>query len=197
MNLAKFFSVYFMLILISGCTSTRMYTYSADGKETICGDYKNTLGHTVVLLEAAWRKDQKEPALREQMVLEEVNRAFDDFPCGNISLPGDIREFSNWTALPAQEMLNTFSKEAVDTVIIIRVEELTPRLNISFSIPFLWSGTNEADFRVKTISVKTGNILTDMRIKRETGGPFNIRPAEWSREELYMALRSVIKKTAY
>lgn len=193
MNLAKFFLVCFMLIFIAGCTSTRMYTYSVDGKETICGEDNNTLGHTVVLLEAAWRKDQKEPALREQMVLEEINRAFTDFPCGNISLPGDIREFSNWTALPAQEMLNTFSKESFDTVIIIRIEELTPRLGITFSIPFLWSGTNEADFRIKIISVKTGNILTDMRIKRETGGPFNIRPAEWSKEELYAALRSVIK----
>lgn len=93
------------------------------------------------------------------------------------------------------DVLFASSEKAVDTVIIIRVEELTPRLNISFSIPFLWNGTNEADFRVKTISVKTGNVLTDMRIERETHGPFNIRPAEWSGEELYAALRSVIKQT--
>ena len=78
-------------------------------------------------------------------------------------------------------------------MIIIRIEELTPKLGITYSIPFLWNGTNEADFRIKVISVKTGNIVTDMRIKRETGGPFNIRPAEWSRDELYLALRSIIK----
>lgn len=70
MNLAKFLSVCFILTFIAGCASTRMYTYSVDGKETICEDNKDTLGHTVVLLEAAWRKDQKEPALREQMVFE-------------------------------------------------------------------------------------------------------------------------------
>ena len=92
------------------------------------------------------------------------------------------------------EMLKNFSNEGIDTVIIIRVEELTPKLEITFSIPFLWIGSNEVDFRIKVVSVKTGEIVTDMRVKRVTGGPFNIRPAEWSRTELYTALRSIIKK---
>jgi hypothetical protein len=42
------------------------------------------------------------------------------------------------------------------------------------------------------LSVKTGKVLTDMRVRRSTGGPFNIRPAEWSRKELRAALQSII-----
>jgi hypothetical protein len=170
-----------------------MHTYSVDENDRVCGINNNNHGRTIVLPEAAWRKDQKESVLREKMALEEINRAFNDYSCGTISLPNDVKAFSNWTALSIPEILDTFSKKDFDTVIIIRIEELTPRLGITFSLPFLWSGTNEADFRIKVISVKTERILTDMRIKRETGGVFNIRPAEWSRDELYAALRSVIK----
>jgi hypothetical protein len=31
-----------------------------------------------------------------------------------------------------------------------------------------------------------------MRVLRSTGGPFNIRPAQWAREELQAALRNII-----
>jgi len=87
-------------------------------------------------------------------------------------------------------MLNKFSNESIS--IIIRIEELTPRLEVTFSIPFLWRSKSEADFRIKVISVKSGKTLNDMRVKRVTGGPFNIRPAAWSKTELYEALRSII-----
>ena len=168
---------FFILLFIAGCSTTQMHTYSIDEKETICENKSVDLGHTVILPEAAWRKDQKEPVIREQMALKEINKAFKDFPCGSVSFTNGVKAFSNWTALPQQEMLSRFSNQRIDTVIIIRIEELTPRLGITFSIPFLWSGTNEADFRIKVISVNTGNILNDMRVKRVTGGPFNIRPA--------------------
>jgi len=159
--------VFIIFIYVTGCATTRMYTYSVDGEETICGKSNAGLGYIVVLPEAAWRKDQKEPVKREQMALEEINSTFKEISCGNISLRGGVREFSNWTALPKHEMLEKFSNEGIDTVIILRIEELTPRLEITFSVPFLWGGSSEADFRIRVISVKTGNVLADMRVKRE------------------------------
>jgi acyl-coenzyme A synthetase/AMP-(fatty) acid ligase len=42
------------------------------------------------------------------------------------------------------------------------------------------------------LSVKTGKVLVDMRVLRSTGGPFNIRPAEWARDELQAALHNII-----
>ena len=167
-----------------------MHTYQAVGKNTICDD--KDLGKIVVLPEAAWRVDQKEPDKREAMALEEIEKSFQQFPCGSISYPEGIREFSNWASEPESELLKQFSGEGVDTIIIIRIEELTPRLQVTFSLPFLWAGSTEADFRIRVISVKTGAVLNDMRVKRLTGGPFNIRPAEWSRIELNSALGKII-----
>ena len=189
----KFTTTVFMLFLISACAATRINTYSIDGKETICHSNIN-LGSIVVLPEAAWRHDQKEPIKREQTALNEIKKAFKEISCGTVSLPNGIKQFSNWSGISEAKTLEKFSNEGFDTIIIIRIEELTPRLNITYSIPFLWSGSNEADFRVKVMSIKTAKVLNDMRIKRVTGGLFNIRPAEWSRKELYAALLKIVKQ---
>jgi hypothetical protein len=183
-----------LTLSISGCASTSMKIYRAAGKPTICDGGKESLGHIAVLPETAWRNDQKEPAKRESMALEEIKNAFQGFPCGNLSVPGGIRDFSSWSIKPESELLKQFSNEGVDTIIILRIEELTPYLYFTFSLPILWGGSNEADFRVRMLSVKTGDVLTDMRVIRSTGGPFNIRPAEWSRDELKAALHDIIGK---
>jgi hypothetical protein len=181
-------------LLIAGCASTSMKTYRAAGKATICNGGNDGLGHIVVLPETAWRNDQKEPAKRESMALEEIKTAFQSFPCGSLSAPGGIRNFSSWSSKPESELLKQFSREGVDTIILLRIEELTPYFYFTFSLPILWGGANEADFRIRILSVKTGDVLTDMRVRRSTGGPFNIRPAEWSRVELNAALHDIIGK---
>jgi hypothetical protein len=152
----------------------------------------NNIGYTAVLPEAAWREDQKEPEKRQSMALEEIERSFQEMPCGSIAAPGGVRPFSNWSSKTESELFKQFSKEGVDTIILIRIEELTPRLMVTFSLPFLWSGTSEADFHIRALSVKSGTVLTDMRVKRFTGGPFNIRSAEWARIELSTALKEII-----
>lgn len=178
--------------MLSGCATTSTSTYKTVDNEKICSN--TYLGKVVVLPEAAWRYDQKEPQKREKMALEEIEKVFSSFPCGHISQENGIREFSNWSSKPESELLNQYISEGIDTIVMIRIEELTPRINITFSIPFLWSGSNEADFRIRVLTTKTGAVLNDMRVKRQTGGPFNIRPAEWSRIELNSALQELIEK---
>ena len=185
----------FMVALLSGCATTTMYTYQAAGEKTICDGKGDNIGYVAILPEVAWREDQKEPEKRKLMALEEIKRAFQEIPCGSIAAPGGIREFSTWSSKPESALLEQFSKEGVDTIILIRIEELTPRLYVTFSLPFLWGGSSEADFRIRALSVKPATVLTDMRVKRFTGGPFNIRPAEWARIELHAALEEVIKKS--
>jgi hypothetical protein len=180
----------FIIMVMPGCIATTMHTYQAAGNRTICeGD---GLGKIAVLPEVAWRQDQKEPEKRELMALEVIERSFQGIVCGSISKPGGIREFSSWSSKPESELLKQFAEEGIDTIIIIRIEELTPRLQITYSLPILWVGSNEADFRLRVLSVKTGAVLNDMRVKRLTGGPFNIRPAEWSRAEFEAALDKII-----
>ena len=182
-----------MLLNAAGCTSTRMYTYSVTDKNVICGSVNADLGNVAVITETAWRSDQKEPIKRKKMALNEIRKAFKTIPCGNISLPDGIKN-QNWSNLSEMAILKNYTNKDIDTVILIRVEELSPRLKLTYSLPFLWSGTSVADFHIRMVSVKTGEVLNDMRVKRITGGPFNIRPAKWSGTELNAALRSILKK---
>ena len=181
-------------MLIAGCATTSTKIYQMSEKTVICSRNSDDFGSIAVLPEAAWRGDQKEPAKRELMALEEIKKAFDNFPCGNLSAPGGVREFAKWSRKSESELLKDFSNEGVDTIILLRMEELTPRLYFTFSLPILWGGSNEADFRIRMLSVKTGDVLVDMRVIRSTGGPFNIRPAEWARDELKAALHNIIWK---
>ena len=176
--------------LVSGCVITNLSTYQTVGNGKICNGKK--LGKVAVLPEAAWRSDQKEPKTRERMAMDEIEKSFLAFPCGSISSTQGIREFSNWSSKPESELLAQFLAEGIDTIIMVRVEELTPRIQITFSLPFLWGGSSEADFRLRVLSTSTGAVLNDMRVKRLNGGPFNVRPAEWSRAELNSALTEVI-----
>ena len=185
-------SAIILVMSIAGCATTSTQIYLASEKTAICSRNSKNLGYTAVLPEAAWRKDQKEPVKRELMAIEEIKKAFDNFPCGNLSAPGGVREFAKWSRKSESELLKYFSDEGIDTIILLRVEELTPRLYFTFSLPLLWGGSNEADFRIRMLSVKTGEVLVDMRVLRSTGGPFNIRPAEWARDELQAALHNII-----
>jgi hypothetical protein len=192
MKAVYLFSIIILASLIAGCAVTSMKTYRAAGSPAICNAKNDSLGHVAVLPEAAWRSDQKEPAKREAMALEEIRNAFKNFPCGNLAAPGGIRNFSGWSGKPEAQLLQQFSRKGVDTIILLRIEELTPNIFITFSLPVLWGGSNEVDFRIRMLSVKTGKVLTDMRVRRSTGGPFNIRPAQWSGKELRAALQSII-----
>jgi hypothetical protein len=185
-------SILCVTLIFAGCAATKVSRYQAAGQSSICNG--NDLGTVAVLPEAAWRPDQKEPQKREMMALAEIKDVFQSIPCGSVSQPGGVREFANWSSIPEPELLNRFASEGVDTIIIIRVEELTPNLNITFSLPFLWGGSNEADFRIRALSTKTGTVLNDMRINRVTGGAFNIRPAKWSGIELNSALSEITGK---
>jgi len=185
-------SAIILAILLVGCVTTSTQIYPVSEKTAICSRNSKNLGYTAVLPEAAWRKDQKEPVKRELMAIEEIKKAFDNFPCGNLSAPGGVREFAKWSRKSESELLKYFSDEGIDTIILLRVEELTPRLYFTFSLPLLWGGSNEADFRIRMLSVKNGEVLVDMRVLRSTGGPFNIRPAEWARDELQAALHNII-----
>jgi hypothetical protein len=185
-----YFTIFVITLLGTGCATTTISKYQAVGESTICNG--RDLGTVAVLPETAWRSDQKEPEKRSMMALEEITKSFQMMSCGKLSEPGGVKAFSNWSSNPESELLAQFIVKGVDTLIIIRLEEFTPRLSFTFSLPFLWRGSNEADYRIRVISTKTGTVLNDMRVKQVTGGAFNVRPAEWSREELSSALAKTI-----
>ncbi|MES9830820.1 MAG: hypothetical protein ABW139_01120 [Candidatus Thiodiazotropha sp. DIVDIV] len=187
------FNILLLSLLLTGCAVTREQTYQATGQNRLCDKPEVSLGNIAVLPESAWRVDQKEPLKRESMALQVIMESFSELPCGSIQQPGSVEAFSNWSNQAESTLTKQFSARGVDTIIMLRIEELTPHFEFTFSIPFLWIGSNEADFRIRALSTVSGEVITDMRVRRTTGGPFNIRPAEWSRAELSSALANIIQ----
>ncbi len=180
-------------LLLSGCASTTLSTYPAVGPGGLCNG--GSLGTLAVLPEAAWRADQKEPEERQRMAEAAIRRVFESIPCASLDPPGGIAPFADWSAQAESQLTAEYWSKGVDTVVVIRMEELGPLLEVTFSLPFLWSGANEADFRMRVLATRTSEVLQDLRVRRVTRGVFNIRPASWSEEELEAGLRAVIGET--
>jgi hypothetical protein len=178
--------------VILGCSSTSTSTYVAAGGSPLCTPREAGLGVVAVLPEAAWRSEQKEATERLAMAGRALSRAFAALPCGSLGPPGGVRPFSPWAPSPEERILQQLAEAGVETAILLRIEELTPRLLVTFSLPFLWFGASEADFRIRVVHLPGRSVLLDARVRRVTGGPFHLRPPAWSEEELVRALEQVL-----
>ena len=128
-------SIIILTMFIEGCATTSTKIYQMSEKTTICSRNSDNFGYIAVLPEAAWRLDQKEPAKRELMALEEIKKAFDNFPCGNLSVPGGVREFAKWSRKSESELLKYFSNEGVDTIILLH-RRVDPIVIFNFFIAY-------------------------------------------------------------
>lgn len=126
------------------------------------------------------------------MAARAIARAFADLPCGSLAAPGGVRVFAGWSAAGEGDLISSLRADGVDTVVLVRIEELTPTLAVTFSVPFLWVGTSEADFRVRALRTADGPVILDRRIRRVSNGPFQLRPASWAEPELEAGLRQVV-----
>ena len=179
-------------VVLSACGTTTTNAYLAAGAEPLCAANGAALGVVAVLPETAWRADQKEPALRVAMAERAIARAFQKLSCGSLAAPGGVRAFERWSDRPEEETLRALAGAGVETVVLLRIEELTPRIGVTFSLPLLWTGASEADFRIRVIHLPSRTVRLDARIQRATGGPFQLRPPEWAEEELERALERVV-----
>jgi hypothetical protein len=158
----------------------------------LCTPRRAGLGVVAVLPEAAWRSDQKEAAERLAMAGRALTRAFAALPCGSLAPPGGVRPFSPWAPSPEESVLQPLAEAGIETALLVRIEELTPRLLVTLSVPFLWFGASEADFSIRAVHLPSRSVLLDARIQRITGGPFHLRPPAWSEDELVRALEQVL-----
>jgi hypothetical protein len=175
-----------------GCGTTSTNAYVAAGGFPLCAPQSIGLGVVAVLPETAWRSNQKDPAARLAMAGRALARVFAAIPCGSLEPPGGVRPFAPWSPSPEEDVLQPLSEAGVETAILLRIEELTPQILVTLSLPFLWFGASEADFRIRVVHLPDRSVRLDARIKRSTGGPFQLRPAAWSEEELVRALEEVM-----
>ena len=181
-----------LLSSASACANTTTREYHAAGDGRLCDASGPALGVVAVLPETAWRADQKDPDERNSMAERAIVAAFDELSCGSLAPPGGIRALGRWSTRPERTLLGDLLGAGVDTAIFVRVEELTPHLTVTLSLPFLWSGSNEADFRVRALRTRDGRVEEDFRIRRVRTGLFHLRPASWSEPELRKGLEATL-----
>ena len=181
----------FVAAVLMGCGTTSTSAYVAAGEFPVCTAQSAGLGVVAVVPETAWRSDQKEPEERLAMASRALSRAFATFSCGSLAPPGGVRAFSPWSRSPEETVLHELSEAGVETAILVRIEELTPQILVTFSVPFLWFGASEVDFHIRVVHLPSRSVRLDAQIKRTTGGPFHLRPPAWAEEELVHALEQL------
>jgi hypothetical protein len=179
-------SLCILAVFVSAC-GRQVFVYPAVGGGPLCAPGRD-LGTVAVLPEVAWRLDQKEPDQRKEMARAVLSRVFAQLPCGVVAPPGGLRDFHAWSAGRESDILAALAREGVDTAIFIRLEELTPRLVFTFSVPFLWLSSTEADFRIRALSTGEPRVWIDERIRHTSGGAFQVRRASWAGEDLELGL---------
>lgn len=174
--------------VLVGCSSTVVQMHIASGAAPLCSSSRD-LGRVAVVPEAAWRVDQKDVPERLAMATRALDRAFSTAECGDKL---EVRPFAPWSQALEQDRLDSLAAAGVDTAVFVRVEELGPTLAVTFSVPFLWVGTSEAQLRLRAIHIPTGRVLLDAGVKRCRGGPFQLRPASWAESELEASLTDLL-----
>ena len=146
-----------------------------------------TLGRVSVWPETTWRPDQKEQASREAMAHAAITQAFAEFPHGTVS---EIRPVTPWAAESEAERLAAAKAAGNDTVVMVRVSELGPLLYLS--LPVLWSTYSDVKFRLRLVSLDSGQVLLDAERHRQVGGPFALRGTQPLTSEMEIALRDAL-----
>ena len=177
------------MLTMVGCTFALERSHIASGETRLCSSSRD-LGRVAVLPETAWRVDQKDVIEREAMARAALDRVFATGGCGE---DVEVRAFAPWSAELEEDRLAALAAEGVDTAVFIRIEELGPTLAVTFSLPFLWVGTSEAQVRLRAIHLPTRRVLLDVGITRSVGGPFQVRPASWAGPELEAMLVALLR----
>jgi hypothetical protein len=171
------------------CASTATRLHLAAGEPPLCRP-EPALGRVAVLPETAWRSDQKQPDERTELAARALETVFSPSPClGRV----EIRPFASWSSRVEGEHLAALSEEGVTTVAFLRIVELGPTVAVTLSLPLLWYGSSEVEIHLRAVHIPTSRVLLDAHVERSRGGPFQLRPASWSEQELVAALRALVE----
>lgn len=170
----KFFSYYnffcFLLVLmLNSCASTIINSHKIGTTKELCSK-KSVL----VFWGTAWRDNQKEKNLREEIASKAINKYFSNSKCFS-----DFKVVKNLNnkesiSLSDTELLNQTKDSKIDKIITIRIEELGPILNLNLGL-VLVEGATEVKLRVKVIDIKTSSIDYDNSIDWKNGGAYIIK----------------------
>ena len=190
-EVAELLVVTLAIFTLGGCAATRVTTHVVGNRPPLC-QAQATSQTALILWGTAWRENQKEVALREEMASRAITRYFNTSLC-----------FSKVEVLKSaagREAVGLSDAEALkfvastggryDKVILVRVEELGPLVIIYLS-PILWEGGTEVVLRVRVLNVNTSALETDVAVHWKNSGAFVLKGTKTLERDLQAALASV------
>jgi hypothetical protein len=173
-----------LALALTACASAPPGAESIASQPPLCAPGVS-LGKVVVAPVTRWRADQKEPEVREAIVMKAVEAVAPEISCA-----------ASTTVLPITADTNTVARlseakaAGATTVVFIRVDELGPIAILSF--PALWSTWSDVKFTLDAFDVATGNVRRSIPHRRQKGGVFEVRGLGPLQGEMELALKDVI-----
>jgi hypothetical protein len=179
------------LLLAGGCATTRVVTHTVGALPPLCQAQESSQT-ALILWGAAWRENQKEAALREEMASRAIARFFKTSPCYSMVDVLKVADGRSAVGLSDVEALKfaASSGSHYDKVVIVRVEELGPLIIIYLS-PILWEGGTEVMLRARALDVHTSALEADISIHWKDSGAFVIKGTKTLEQDLQSALGSI------
>lgn len=177
------------LLLISSCSSTNIISHKS-GNDITSNSYLKS--PVLVLWGTAWRKDQKEPKLREEIASKAIERFFSNKNIfSEVKIVKNISEKSSIDLSDIQAFnLNKEYGNKYSKIIFLRVEELGPTINLYLS-PILFEGSTEVKLRVRILDTNSTSLDSDIYSEWKNGGPFVLKGLKTLEQDMYDNLKSI------
>jgi hypothetical protein len=187
----KMLVMFALTLTLAGCAATRITIHAIGDRPPLCRSQPSQPS-ALILWGAAWRSNQKEVSLREEIASRAISRFFADNACfSNVQL---LKSVNNRSAIELSDVEALKFAEATgkhyDRVILLRVEELGPLLILYIS-PILWEGGTEAVIRVRLLNTATSALEADITTHWRESGAFVLKGTHSLERDLQAALAAV------
>jgi hypothetical protein len=178
--------------VLGGCATTHIVTHAVGNKPPLCKAVQPAPESALVLWGTAWRENQKEVALREEMASRAISRFFTTSPCyAKVEVLKSATGRSPIALSDGEALkLAATSDNRYDKVILVRVEELGP-LVIIYPSPVLWEGGTEVVLRVRVLNARTSALEADVTSHWKNSGAFVLKGIKTLEQDMQAALASV------
>ena len=180
-----------VIFTLSGCATTQVTTHAVGKRPPLCQG-QAAPQTALILWGTAWRDNQKQVALREEMASRAISQFFDTSSCYSkvevLKLAAG-REAVGLSDVEALKFAASTGRQ-VDHVIFLRVEELGPLVMIHLS-PVLWEGGTEVVLRVRVLNANTSALEADITTHWKDSGPFVLKGTRTLEQDLKAALASI------
>jgi hypothetical protein len=180
-----------LTIFLVACSTTQISMHAVGTKPPLCGS-SGLRERALVLWGPAWRIDQKDVPIREQMASNAITKFFTNDSCySDVTVLRSLADRDVVTLSDAEVLKNIAAlPKRYDKIILLRVEELGPVVTLSLS-PVPIAGATEVVFRTKILDANSYALDTEVTTHWKNDQPYLLKGIKTLEQDFQDALSSV------